>query len=185
MLKYLILLFRETIKAIVYSFLQFKHKIQIVFFWIPHTAKTHKLQKVCWHLTTTSYILTSRWHLATTCYNKPIPGCVRMAYDNLLATSLLQVVNRFVASWLCKPVIHMFIANCFNKLQQVCNGQVATSLILIDLCMATWWNWIWWIYNYIRLATISKSTTIRPQTKRKYFANVNKTRKKLRYLKNW
>ena len=32
-------------------------------------------------------------------YNKPISGCVRMACAQLVTTSLLQVVNRLVASF--------------------------------------------------------------------------------------
>ena len=32
-------------------------------------------------------------------YNKPISGCVRMACGQLATTSLLQVVNRHVASF--------------------------------------------------------------------------------------
>ena len=37
--------------------------------------------------------------------NKPISGCVRMSRDSLLTTSLLQVVDRLVASCLSKLVI--------------------------------------------------------------------------------
>ena len=44
--------------------------------------------------------------LATTCYNKLISGCVRMACDSLLTTSLLQVVNRLVASIFSKLFIN-------------------------------------------------------------------------------
>ena len=39
-----------------------------------------------------------------------------MACDSLLTTSLLQVVNRIVASCLLKLVIHMLAASCFNIL---------------------------------------------------------------------
>ena len=53
--------------------------------------------------------------------NKPISGCVRMACNRLLTTSLLQVVSRLYAS--CR-VIHRLVTSCFNKLFQ----QVATSL---------------------------------------------------------
>ena len=35
---------------------------------------------------------------STKLINKPISGCVGMACDSLLTTSLLQVVNRLVAS---------------------------------------------------------------------------------------
>ena len=49
-----------------------------------------------------------------TCYNKPISGCIRMAYNSFLIRSLSQVVNRLVASWLSKLVIHS-AASCFNK----------------------------------------------------------------------
>ena len=62
-----------------------------------------------------------------------ISGSVRVACDSLLTTGMLQVVNRLVASWLSKLVIHRLAASCFNKLLQVCKWQVATSLILTSL----------------------------------------------------
>ena len=78
-----------------------------------HTQpETCKLQQVC-------------YHFATTCYNKWISGCVCISCDSLLATSLLQVFNRLVASWSSKLVIHRLAASCFNKLWQVYKWQVA------------------------------------------------------------
>ena len=59
------------------------------------------LQSILRHIYTdkTAQIATS---LLTSCnrlvINKPISGCVRVACDSLLTTSLLPVVNRFVAS---------------------------------------------------------------------------------------
>ena len=49
--------------------------------------------------------------LTTTCYNKAISGCVHMACDTLFTTSLLQIVNRLVASRLSKIVIHRLAAS--------------------------------------------------------------------------
>ena len=73
-----------------------------------------------------------RSHLATISRN-PVSGCVPMSCDNLLTTSLLEVVNRLVASELPKLVINRLVASFRNKLQQVCKCQVAKSLILTDL----------------------------------------------------
>ena len=76
--------------------------------------KECKLQQVC-------------WHLAKTCYNKPISGgCVCMACDSFLTTSLLQVVHRLVASWLLRLVI------CYKLFQQVvisCSLMKFTNLL--------------------------------------------------------
>ena len=47
-------------------------------------------------------------------------GCVRMACESLLTTSLLQVFKTLVASQLSKLFIHRLAASCFKKLQQVC-----------------------------------------------------------------
>ena len=38
------------------------------------------------------------------------------AFLRALTTSLFQVVNRFVASLLCKPALNRFAASSFNKL---------------------------------------------------------------------
>ena len=65
-----------------------------------HGQKRAVLRKACQHLV----------------INKPISGCVRMACDSLLTTSLLQVVNRLDASWFSKLVIHRLDAICFDKL---------------------------------------------------------------------
>ena len=77
--------------------------------------KTGKLQKGFW-LLLSDLLSTSR---------------VRMACDSLSTTSLLQVVNRLVASWFLKLVI--------NGLLQVastsCNKSDFNRLV------ATWWNW--------------------------------------------
>ena len=53
--------------------------------------------------------------------NKPISGCLLnpMACNSFLMTSLLQVVNRLVASWLWKLVILRLAASCFNKFVQL------------------------------------------------------------------
>ena len=62
--------------------------------------------------------------------NKPISGCVRMACNSLLTTSLLQVVNSLDASCPRYPQA------CHKLFQQVATGlqrQVATSLILTGL----------------------------------------------------
>lgn len=45
----------------------------------------------------------------------------------------LQVVNRLVLSWLPKHVVHRLAKSYFDKLQQVCEWQVVTSLIFTDL----------------------------------------------------
>ena len=73
-----------------------------------------------------------RSHLATICRN-PVSGRVPISCDNLMTTSLLEVVNRLVASELPKLVINRLVASFRNKLQQVCKWQVAKSLILTDL----------------------------------------------------
>ena len=52
------------------------------------------------------------------CYNESISGCVHMACDSLLTTSLLQVVHRLVASWF-KVVTSLQMTSCneldFNR----------------------------------------------------------------------
>ena len=73
--------------------------------------KTCKLQQGCWHFTTTCY--------------KPISGNISMACDSLLMTSLLQIVNRLITSWLSKLVIQ----------KSSCNKPDFNILV------ATWWNW--------------------------------------------
>ena len=80
-------------------------------------------------------LLTSCNNLAD--INKPISRCVRMACDSLLTTSLLQVVNKLVASWFSKLVIHRLNASCFtscnksadDKLQQAWFWQACCNLM--------------------------------------------------------
>ena len=87
--------------------------------------KTRKLQQLC-------------WHLATTCY-KPISGCVSMACDSLMTTSLLQVVNRLVASWLFQQTCGKLFQQVLTSLQMPnCNKPDLNRLV------ATWWNWQAW-----------------------------------------
>ena len=50
-----------------------------------------------------------------------------MDCDSLLTT---KVVNRLVASGLCKLVIHWLASSCFNKLKQIYANVFATNLIL-------------------------------------------------------
>ena len=71
---------------------------------LSYKAKNMQVAQVYWHC------------LFTTCYNKPMLGCIRTACDSLVTTSLLQVVNRLVSSWLSKLVIHRLAASCFTKL---------------------------------------------------------------------
>ena len=47
---------------------------------------------------------------------KPTSGCVRMASDSLLSTSLLQIVSKPVASCLSQLVIKGLASSCLNKL---------------------------------------------------------------------
>ena len=49
------------------------------------------------------------------------------------ALTLWQVVSRLIANLLSKHVVHRLATSCFNKLWQVCEWQVATSLIFTDL----------------------------------------------------
>ena len=90
-----------------YCMQAYKSKEQLrlqLFIQAPNTQpKPRTLKQVC-------------WHLATDRYNKPISECVRIACDSLLTTSLLQVVNKLVASWLSKLVINRLATSCFNKL---------------------------------------------------------------------
>ena len=54
------------------------------------------------------------------------------------------VENKHVASWsklIVKPIIHGLAASWFKMFQEVCKWQIATSLIIIDLHVATWCNW--------------------------------------------
>ena len=59
--------------------------------------------------------------------NKPKSGGVRMAGDSLLTTSLLQVVNRRVASWLSKFVITVTML-LSTGVQQNCPCQLALKI---------------------------------------------------------
>ena len=115
----------------------------LIFTDLLQLDEVNRLAAICWQLATSQWrfwlcitivgILYSQmrkleqvcWHLVTTCYNKPISGCVRMACDSLLTTGLLQVVNRFVASWLSKRVINA--QACCKLFQQVVTSLQMTS----------------------------------------------------------
>ena len=53
--------------------------------------------------------------------NKPISGCVRMAYDSFMTTSLLQVVKRLGANSFSNFVIHKFAASCLTSCNKSAN----------------------------------------------------------------
>ena len=78
--------------------------------------------------------------LEQTCYKKPILRCVRMACDSLLTTSSLQIVNRLVAGWLSKFVIHR--QACCKLFQQIVTSLQMTSCNkpYFNRLVAAWWN---------------------------------------------
>ena len=94
-----------------------------------HTQpKTGKLQQVCRHLAAS----------LLSCQTA-ISGCVHMACHSLSMKSLSQVVNRLVASWLLKLVIHRLGACCntsdFNWLVVTWwNCQVSVKLVKLTFC---------------------------------------------------
>ena len=111
--------------------------------------KTPKLQQVCWVL--------------TSCNNLLQQADIRMrphGLRQLATTSLLQVVNRFVASWL-------FQQACCNSFQQIVTSLQMTSCNKpnFNRLVAIWWNLqaccklLTSCNKLVKLATYNKSVT--------------------------
>ena len=60
-------------------------------------------------------------------------GRVRMAYDSLLTTSLLQVVNRLVASWLSKLLSTSLLQVVSTSCNKSANDKLQQAWFLTDL----------------------------------------------------
>ena len=71
--------------------------------------------KSFWYTAKNTRVETNLLTFWTTCYNKLISECVRMAYDSLLTTCLLQVVDILAAYWLYNLVNNRLVASGFNK----------------------------------------------------------------------
>ena len=79
-----------------------------------------------------TYLLTSYNSLIV---NKSISGCIRMAYDSLLTTRLLQVVKRHFASSLSKRFIHRLGATSSMTDLLYCTLMKRTNLLeLLTSC---------------------------------------------------
>ena len=84
----------------------------------------HKLDASCFKLAVSLQVSSCMICINYLLVFNPISGCVHIACSGLMATSLLQVVNRLDASWLSRLFICKLDVSCFNSLQKVHKYQV-------------------------------------------------------------